>query len=281
MTTHDRYNLYRQLSISRRKALRLGQETAEICKTGVYTTLSGVEVDFTSLLSHAIKSTVSYPDEEEIAPPESGSFKTVFEVRNETTLAAVRRLNTKGFHPVALNMASPTRPGGGFLSGAVAQEEYLCRSSALYPCIVDNPMYSLPIDPFGYNHIIYSPDVPIIRDDRGNLLETVQLYSVLTCAAVNAGTINRQAPEKYDDIPAVMESRIERLLGVAAKHGHNSLVLGAWGCGVFENDGEMIASLFKTAFDTTFKNVFAKVIFAIADWSLEEKFIGPFLKSFK
>ena len=279
-TTHARYNLYRQLHISRKKGIRLGQEALDICTNGYYMAPSGNEVDFTSLLLHAMEATTSYPEELEIAPAESSGFTTTYEVRNETTLSAVRRLNAKGFHPSALNMASAHRPGGGFLSGAAAQEEYLCRSSALYPCIIDNPMYSLPRDPFATDYTIYSPDVPIFRNDDGRLLETVELYSVLTCAAVHAGVISRDMPERVPEIKSIMEKRIKRLLNIAAIQNHNSLVLGAWGCGVFENSGELIASLFRKALKHEFKGVFSKVVFSIADWSMEQKFIEPFLKAF-
>jgi len=241
---------------------------------------SGNEIDFTSLLLHAMEATMSYPEDLELPLPKDNGFTTTYEVRNETTLAAIRRLNAKGFHPAALNMASAHRPGGGFLSGAAAQEEYLCRSSALYPCILDNSMYSLPRDPFATDYTIYSPDVPIFRNDEGKLLEVVELYSVLTCAAVHAGVIGRDMPERVSEIKSIMEKRIKRLLNIAAIQNHNSLVLGAWGCGVFENSGDLIASLFKNALKHEFKGVFSKVVFAIADWSMEQKFIEPFLEAF-
>jgi uncharacterized protein (TIGR02452 family) len=282
ITTHTRYNLYRQLHISRKKAFRLGQEALKITNDGFYMAPSGNEVDFTSLLLHAVEATESYTPNQEIPPAKNNNFTTTFEVSNETTLSAVRRLNFKGFHPAALNLASAKHPGGGFLNGAAAQEEYLCRSSALYACLMDNPMYSLPTDdPFYTDYVIYSPDVPIFRNDDGKLLEAVELYSVLTCAAVHAGNITRNMPERVPEIASVMEKRIKRVLDVAAAHNHNSLVLGAWGCGVFENDGTLIASLFKKVFKEEFKGVFSKVVFAIADWSIEQQFIEPFAKTFE
>ena len=58
------------------------------------------------------------------------------------------------------------------------------------------------------------------------------------------------------------------------------LVLGAWGCGAFGNDGRLIARLFHEAIDGEFRGVFQEIVFAITDWSDDKKFIGPFQKAF-
>ena len=60
------------------------------------------------------------------------STETKVQVTNETTLGASLRLVKRGLRPLALNFANGIHPGGGFLGGARAQEEVLCRSSALY-----------------------------------------------------------------------------------------------------------------------------------------------------
>lgn len=83
-------------------------------------------------------------------------------------------------------------------------------------------------------------------------------------------------PEKEDQIGAVMWSRILKVLAVAIRHGHTSIVLGAWGCGAFGNDGYEIAGLFKRALEENFMGAFENVIFAITDWSEDDRFIGPF-----
>lgn len=77
-----------------------------------------------------------------------------------------------------------------------------------------------------------------------------------------------------------MEARISRVLAIAALHNHEALVLGAWGCGAFGNDGGDIAGLFRRAFDGPFRNVFGTVVFAITDGSEERRFIGPFYQAF-
>jgi uncharacterized protein (TIGR02452 family) len=77
-----------------------------------------------------------------------------------------------------------------------------------------------------------------------------------------------------------MRSRILKVLAVGAHHRHDGLVLGAWGCGAFGNDANEIAGLFREALDRPFRGVFSHVVFAITDWSEDERLIGPFLQSF-
>src|SRR5207253_843688 len=100
----------------------------------------------------------------------------------ETTLASARRLVAAGQRPAALNFASAKHPGGGFLNGALAQEESLARSSALYACLVGNPMYTFhqaQSDALYTDYAIYSPDVPVFRGDDGALLPEPYLCSFI------------------------------------------------------------------------------------------------------
>jgi len=69
----------------------------------------------------------------------------------------------------ALNFASANNPGGGFLTGAQAQEESLARASGLYTMLLGYPMYRSLKDPMYTNWVIYSQDVPVFRCDEGRL----------------------------------------------------------------------------------------------------------------
>ena len=77
-----------------------------------------------------------------------------------------------------------------------------------------------------------------------------------------------------------MESRILKVLSVWLLNGHASIVLRAWGCGAFGNDPHEIAKLFRRALVQNFTGAYARVVFAIVDWSTERKFIGPFQQIF-
>ena len=126
-------------------------------------------------------------------------------------------------------------------------------------------------DPFYSDYIIYSPDVPVFRNDDGALLDETYPCSILTSPAVYADGVIKYVPHRKQEIGPVMEKRIRKLLAVAAVHGHTSLVLGAWGCGAFGNDGNLISGLFRGAFEREFSGVFEHVAFAITDWSEERK----------
>jgi uncharacterized protein (TIGR02452 family) len=212
-----------------------------------------------------------------------GDRPTRFEVKNESTLAAARRLVEAGQRPAALNFASAKHPGGGFLGGARAQEESLARASALYATIQGNPMYDFhkaQSDALYSDYAIYSPDVPVFRDDEGALLPKPYLCSFITCPAVNAKVALERDRGRRREIREAMDVRIRKVLAIAASHGHEALVLGAWGCGVFGNDSQEVAELFHSALTKQFAGVFGTVVFAVLDWSEERRFIGPFQKMF-
>jgi len=131
------------------------------------------------------------------------------------------------------------------------------------------------------DHMIYSPRVPVVRDDEGVLLEEPYCVSFLTVPAVNAGAVRNNEPESTNLIAATMIRRMEQLLSIAVLHGHEHLILGAWGCGVFKNDPIDVAQWFHDhLFGATFRERFTTVVFAVTDWSDERRFIGPFEKRF-
>ena len=70
-----------------------------------------------------------------------------------------------------------------------------------------------------------------------------------------------------------MRARIRKVLAVGLAHGHLDIVLGAWGCGAFGNDPELIAKLFGDALRGPFAGCYRRVIFAVTDWSSEQRFI--------
>jgi uncharacterized protein (TIGR02452 family) len=134
----------KRLQISREKAKTLGQETVEILQAGYYFNASGTRIDIKHQVDDAIRGTITYPPEKELPNRSQHRDPMTVVVRNETTLSAVEYLRSKGFDPAALNFASATSPGGGFLGGARAQEEYLARSSALWACLDGNEMSVVP-----------------------------------------------------------------------------------------------------------------------------------------
>jgi len=278
------YNRIKEyLLLSRERATLLGEEAVRIIKAGGYRAPSGRKVDLAPLIAKSVKGTVTYPPSRYPAFTRSSSFETIVRVENETTLSAVIALKNRRLDSAALNMASGKSPGGGFLSGARAQEEYLCRSSTLWACLKDNPMYEFhksAHDDFYSDYVIFSPDVPVFRTDDSGCIEEPYLASFITSPAIKATGVKKSAPDRVGEIGPAMAKRIRKVLSVAAAHGQTCLVLGAWGCGAFGNDGRLIARLFREAIDGEFHGVFQEIVFAITDWSDDKKFIGPFQKAF-
>jgi uncharacterized protein (TIGR02452 family) len=194
---------------------------------------------------------------------------TVLEVTGESSLEAARRLS--GAPVAVLNFASARNPGGGYLNGAQAQEEALCRASALYTCLLTAPAYydhhRTHRDPFYTDRVIHSPAVPVFRDDRGRLLAEPYRAGFLTAAAPNAGVVRRTAPERVAGLPGALAVRAERVLETAAAHGYGRLVLGAWGCGVFQNDPAQVAGAFRALLGPggRFAGTFGHVVFGVLD----------------
>lgn len=269
--------------MKRSTAAQVGNDTLRILEAGYYTSPEGLRVAVADLVQRAVAGTCSYPPSVSLPRVSPGTCATRFEVENESTLAAARRLAAAGHRPAALNFASAKNPGGGFLGGARAQEESLARASGLYACIQGNPMYEFhrnQSDALYTAYAIYSPDVPVFRDDEGTLLEAPHLCAFITAPAVNANVVLQRDPRRRSDIHDAMEIRVRRVLTIAAAHGHRALVLGAWGCGVFGNDCQEVAELFHSALATEFSGVFETVVFAVLDGSPEERFIGPFRTMF-
>src|SRR5262249_17748258 len=209
---------------SRRTAAQLAKDTVAIMQAGHYVAPSGNRLDLADDLRRAVKGTIDYAPDDALPPHALAGHSTRYEVANETTLAAARRLVGEGHDVAALNFASARHPGGGFLNGARAQEESLCRSSGLYPCLLTSKMYGHHADERGgfyTNYAVYSPGVPVIRDDDGELLDPYYRCAFVTSPAVNVGaTKDRSAGA----IRTEMARRVRKVLAIAAGHGHDAVV---------------------------------------------------------
>jgi uncharacterized protein (TIGR02452 family) len=267
-----------ELDIPRNVAAELGWSAVEAATNGCYLYEGSRKIDWSRYVQAACSAKVSIPPDAPL--PANGQItfpETRVQVTNETTLGASLRLVEKGLRPFALNFANGILPGGGFLSGARAQEEVLCRSSALYQTLVNDRLYEEHRKrerSDSTDWAIYSPDVPVFRKDDGTEIEYPWLLSFITCAAPYAPAIGQ--PEAGD----LLQKRIHRVLSIAKAFGYSVLVLGAWGCGAFANDPYRTANDFRQALENEFSGAFSDIVFAITDWSPERKFLGPFRDTF-
>lgn len=116
------------------------------------------------------------------------------------------------------------------------------------------------------DHLIYSPGVPVLRHDEGQWLPQPVLLDIITAPAVNAGALARNAPGLLPQLLPTMRQRLRLVLAVAARHGIEALVLGAWGCGVFANDPVQVARLFAELLaEPAVRGRFRRLDFAIFD----------------
>jgi uncharacterized protein (TIGR02452 family) len=241
----------------------IAHDTVAIVERGGYTTTSGRDVTIADDVARAVAGSRLYLPDDEVVPTGAHTVPVV-EVTNESTLAAARRL---GADVACLVFASAKNPGGGFLTGAQAQEESIARASALHACLTSAPdfyaFHRAQHDLRYSDRVIYSPGVPVFRNDDGALLDAAYPVTFLTAAAPNAGAIAANQPGHLPDVPAVLRSRALRILRIAAAHGHRRLVLGAWGCGVFRNDAVVVAESFADAMRRCDR--FDRVTFAVLD----------------
>lgn len=179
------------------------------------------------------------------------------QIYTSTTQAAVG-ISHKG-KCAALNFASYTYPGGGYITGDMAQEEALCWDSLLYNVLKkfseyyrwnkynrNNYLYK--------NRAIYTPNVPF---------NSFEQCDIITCAAPNkkkamSGLSKITEKDNY----AALASRIRFILDIAEDQGVDTLILGAFGCGVFGQNPHEVAEVFKKLILSGMYG-FEKIIFAI------------------
>jgi uncharacterized protein (TIGR02452 family) len=266
-------------------------QTLNILDAGYFLTPDGQRVEIGPALSKAVEGTKLYTPEQASAILENrtpaSSSQVAIEVTDETTQIAARRLvESESVTDLALlNFASARNPGGGFINGAKAQEEDLCRCSGLYPCLMSQPDYykanrdqesALYTD-----HLIYSPNVPWFRTRSRDQPHTMFLASVITAPAPNAGVVLSHESDAPSKIETVLRRRAGLVLAVAAEHGHRTILLGAWGCGVFRNSPALVADAFGRWIESaTFAGAFDRVVFAIYDNSREQTTLAAFKQRF-
>ncbi|WP_426404701.1 TIGR02452 family protein [Streptomyces sp. R-07] len=251
----------------------IARRTEEIVAAGHYRAPDGRTVSLAEDLAAALAGTRLHGPGPVPVTPDTDRTPTL-SVTAESSLAAARRMTTTDAtrQVAVLNFASARNPGGGYLNGAQAQEEALCRSSALHATLLRAPDYyahhrAERDDALYTDRVIHSPRVPVFRDDRGALLVEPFTVGFLTSPAPNAGVVRRNTPELAGRLPAALASRAERVLETAAAAGYRRLVLGAWGCGVFQNDPAEVAGAFKALLtgEGRFAGHFEEVVFAVLD----------------
>jgi uncharacterized protein (TIGR02452 family) len=257
--------------------IETAKRTLEIVEKGQYehnNTFINVKADIQNTIE---KTYTIAPDdwtevlEESTTKKANLDFETNTQIWNCSTIEAIEKA-PQGLRTAVLNFASAKNPGGGFLGGASAQEESLARSSSLYASQTKNWKmyeYNRGQPNFLYSdYMIYSPEVLFWFDDEGNILAKPLKVDVITSPAPNKGAmLQHERNREMSEIESVFKSRIEKVLALAVTNGIESIILGAWGCGVFRNEPVEVAGYFNEVIQKYFKNSFKEIIFAIYDSS--------------
>ena len=171
-----------------------------------------------------------------------------------------------------LNFANAYNPGGGVEHGSRAQEEDLCRVSNLYKAITRH--YFLEnyykwnkknVADLGTDHLIYSPGVTVFKNDDYTVKDRADWFrtDVITCAAPHLHP-ERTKPTPRGKLVEAFDSRIVNILEVAMENDADVLILGAFGCGAFNNPPALVSECFRyILLDKGYAKHFKRVIFAV------------------
>ena len=189
----------------------------------------------------------------------------------------------KGSKVCVHNFASASNPGGGVVRGSTAQEECLCRCSTLYFSLNTKKMWDgfyvphrAEHNPLHNDDCIYTPGVVVFKTDTASpsLMPEDEWFSVdvITCAApnlrekpsnmMNSGDGHRAARISDKDLLSLHEKRLIRILDIALAEGNEVVILGAFGCGAFENKPEIVARAAKNVI-SRYMHSFKTIEFAV------------------
>ena len=237
-----------------------------------------------------LKKAVEYSNAHQTLIPESEDIAVKadrYEKDASVTVSAKRSFEAarayNGKKVSVLNFASATNPGGGVTKGASAQEECLCRISTLYFNLNTKEMWDgfygphrAFRNPLHTDDIIYTPEVVVFKTDTDNpvIMKEEDWYTldVITCAAPNLRNMPSNAYNSGDgdiavkptekELYALHVKRFTKILQAAVANGAEVIILGAFGCGAFENDPKVVAQAAKDAI-APFLRSFETIEFAV------------------
>lgn len=224
-----------------------------------------MEKDYKDQISYSFANSVIYDHNAPIVLSKRNKNNPIqMEVLDMTSTDAI--FYAKGLDNAAktavLNFASYKNPGGKFIDGSMAQEESLCHSSFLYNVLsaFNNTFYEhnrKHLNRSLYtNRAIYTPDVVFLKDNY------TTSCNVITCAAPNLGAARKYCGVSRSENQDVLLSRCRFVLDIAESNNIDTLILGAFGCGVFRQNPYNVAGMFVSLLNI-YDYHFKKVIFAV------------------
>lgn len=218
-----------------------------------------------------------YSDEFSVEDVPQTVGSTIVETINADCMEEGIRLLEMGYNPAVLNMANRQNPGGGVLNGAGAQEETIFRRTNLFQSLYRYAPYAATYGlekseqqyPMDRNYGgIYSPNVTVFRECEANgykLMPQPKEMAFISVAGINSPELDNEGLI-VPPLVEVTKNKIRTILRIGLRHGHDSLVLGALGCGAFCNPPKHVAKLFHEVMEEPeFKNKYKYIVFAILE----------------
>lgn len=192
-------------------------------------------------------------------------------VEETDCLECALRLRESGLNPAVLSLADPHMPGGSVPLGTAAQEESIFRRTNLHLSL-SNTMYPLKPD-----EVVYSPGITVFKDAAGVPFDRPleRCLAVITCPGLREPDcrVDLRTGERRLRPPDVtrLRAKIRAVLQAASAHGHDSIVLGALGCGRGRCPPWHVAQVFHEVL-AELGGAFRHVAFAIMDAGVAEAF---------
>ena len=178
------------------------------------------------------------------------------------SVAALMSLCKPGQKTAVLNFASYKHAGGGYLAGSRAQEESLCHESFLYNVLSKfEDSYYVP-NRKDLNRALYRDKALYSQDVMFNRNGKKRTCDVLTCASPNFSAAEKSGVTREQN-NVVMRERIRIILEIAKREKVNTFIVGAWGCGVFGQDPNVVAKLFAEESRKVLQNTSMEIVFAV------------------
>ena len=221
---------------------------------------------YPDLIDFSVKNSIIYDANHPfIDTPNDGNDIANISVYDENTVSALMIEDSfvDKRNIAILNFASFKNPGGKFIEGSMAQEESLCHASFLYNVLKE---FSSTFYAYNRSHVnrsmymnraIYSPAIGFMDDGT-----KYASCGVITCAAPNMTAGSKYYGVSNNENCDALYSRCKFVLNIADDQCVDTLILGAFGCGVFGQNPSMVANIFNSLFHN-YKYKFTRVIFAI------------------
>lgn len=263
--------------------IQVFRSTVKIVQTGFYW-IDDKKIEINTH-THDFANSTFYVKPKEVYSIPAQNSTTKVSVINADCIETAQLLVEAGFRPVVLNMANRTTPGGGVLSGAGAQEENIFRRSNLFQSLYQfapfiGRSFDIPEHPKHPEHSyplnrktggVYSSNITLFRGSEANgyhLLKRPYSLSFVTVPAIySPDLVQEKGVFRLEEaFITPTQEKIRTILRIAILHGHDSIILSAFGCGAFRNPPQHMAELFQEVFEEEeFQHKISVIVFSIID----------------